>query len=132
MMNRLNTTRNIHQGKYKKILCVCSAGCLRSPTAAVVLAAEPFNHNTRAAGIVAEYAIIPVDLVLIEWADEVVVMTEEQADELERLFKDYFNRSDKPVIILDIPDNFAYRDPNLMKMIASRYSAWEATMKGEG
>ena len=42
---------NPYQGDYHKVLCVCSAGCLRSPTAAVVLAQEPFNFNTRSAGV---------------------------------------------------------------------------------
>ena len=44
-MNRLANTQNKYQGKYKKVLCVCSAGLLRSPTAALVLSQEPFNFN---------------------------------------------------------------------------------------
>ena len=47
--NRLGNSRNIYQGKDKRVLCVCSAGLLRSPTAANVLHKE-FGYNTRACG----------------------------------------------------------------------------------
>ena len=114
LMNRLATTKNSYQGSYKKVLCVCSAGCLRSPTAAVVLANPPFNFNTRAAGIHADFAIIPVDEVLLEWADEIVCMDVNQQIELK-------TRTKKPVINLSIPDRFEYREPELMQLIKSRY-----------
>ncbi len=73
-MNRMHNAGNLHQGQYKKVLCVCSAGLLRSPTTAVVLSKEPYNFNTRAAGCVPDYALIKVDAVLIHWADEIVCM----------------------------------------------------------
>lgn len=113
-MNRLATTKNPYQGTYKKVLCVCSAGCLRSPTAALVLSQEPFNYNTRAAGIDKDFAIIPVDEVLLEWADEIVCMDVNQQLELKHHTK-------KPVINLSIPDSFEYRDPILMRRIKERY-----------
>lgn len=114
-LNRLATAQNPFQGEYKRVLCVCSAGLLRSPTTAVVLASPPFNYNTRAAGLVKEFALIPVDDVLLDWADEIVCMTSEQQQALELITK-------KPIICLDIPDNFKYRDPKLMKLIAEQYS----------
>lgn len=78
-MNRLDNARNEFQGEYKRVLCVCSAGLLRSPTTAVVLSSEPYNFNTRAAGLVREFALVPVDKVLLFWADEIVCMTADQA-----------------------------------------------------
>jgi predicted protein tyrosine phosphatase len=75
-MNRLGNCTNPYQGNTKKVLCVCSAGLLRSPTAAVVLSQEPFNYNTRAAGISTDYALVQVDDVLVTWADEIVCMDE--------------------------------------------------------
>ena len=113
-MNRLANTQNKYQGKYKKVLCVCSAGLLRSPTAALVLSQEPFNFNTRAAGLNSEYALIQVDDVLIEWADEIVCMGLDQKMALE-------NVTEKPIINLDLPDDFEYRNPKLMDLIKQAY-----------
>jgi predicted protein tyrosine phosphatase len=70
--NRLGNCGNRFQGGRNRVLCVCSAGMLRSPTIAWVLSNEPYGFNTRAAGISDEYALIPVDEVLLSWADEIV------------------------------------------------------------
>lgn len=115
LMNRLANSGNPFQGEYKRVLCVCSAGLLRSPTTAVVLSQEPYNFNTRAAGIVPDFALIPVDKVLLEWADEIVCMTREQKHQLAGMTK-------KKVICLNIPDNFAYRDPQLVELIKKNYA----------
>lgn len=122
--NRLANAKNEFQGKFKKVLCVCSAGLLRSPTTALVLSQPPFNFNTRAAGLHGEFALIPVDEVLLHWADEIVCMDRYQHDVLkERLYK---RNENKPVVCLNIQDNFEYRDPELVKLITERYS--EATI----
>lgn len=110
-MNRLSNISNPYQGKHKKVLCVCSAGLLRSPTAAWVLSNPPFNFNTRAAGLNEEYALIPVDEVLVAWADEIVCMTAEQYNIIKEAFPE------KPVCNFNIPDEFEFRDPNLIKLI---------------
>lgn len=68
--NRIFNSGNPNQGDYKRMLCVCSAGLLRSPTTAYVLSQAPYNYNTRAAGLVADFALIPVDEVLLRWAEE--------------------------------------------------------------
>jgi predicted protein tyrosine phosphatase len=109
-MNRKHNSKNPYQGKFKRVLCVCSAGLLRSPTVAWVLSNEPYNFNTRAAGIDVGHALIPVDDVLLEWADEVVCMDEYQ----QKVLKE---RTNKPVHNLGIGDNFEYRDKGLVKII---------------
>lgn len=116
MLNRLHNCKNPYQGPSKKVLCLCSAGLLRSPTAAFVLSMEPFNFNTRSAGI-RDYALIPVDPVLLHWADEIVVMEKWMVDEV---FK-FKEANGKVVICLDVPDNFSFRDAELMELIKSRY-----------
>lgn len=116
LMNRKGNASNPYQGKYKRVLCVCSAGLLRSPTAALVLSKEPFNYNTRAAGLSEEYALIQVDDVLLEWCDEIVCMDEKQEAVLRE-------STHKPIHNLKISDNFEYRDKGLMEMIFRRYSA---------
>jgi predicted protein tyrosine phosphatase len=118
-MNRLGNSSNPYQGKTKKVLCVCSAGLLRSPTAAFVLSQEPYNFNTRAAGISEEYALIEVDDVLLTWADEIVCMNVGQQSQLKSMVKGLALKT--PVINLDIPDSFAYRDPELIKLIKEKY-----------
>lgn len=114
-MNRLANSSNRYQGKYRRVLCVCSAGLLRSPTAAWVLSNPPFNFNTRAAGLDSEFALIPVDDVLLRWADEIVCMTKSQEDELKRLVPE------KDVTNLDIPDEFEYRDEELVRLVREKY-----------
>ncbi len=119
LMNRLGTAGNIYQqvDTYKRVLCVCSAGCLRSPTAAVVLAGEPFNLNTRAAGSDEEFAIIPVDDVLIAWADEIVFMEERHRTQV----LNRFSLNGKLIQVLSIPDQYSYRAPTLVELIKERY-----------
>ncbi len=116
LMNRLANCSNKYQGKYKRVLCVCSAGLLRSPTAALVLSQEPYNFNTRAAGLEEEFALIPVDRVLLEWADEIVVMNAKQAEEIRGKMEE-----EKPIVVLGLPDSYAYRDPELIRLIREAY-----------
>lgn len=118
LTQRLATANNRYQGDYKRVLCVCSAGLLRSPTAAVVLANEPFNFNTRSAGSNPAYALIMVDEVLIKWADEILCMEQEHYNRLENSglvdpLKTYH--------ILGIPDNYPYRQPELIEKIKEKY-----------
>lgn len=118
MMNRLANCTNRFQGKYKKVLCVCSAGLLRSPTAALVLAQE-YGYNTRAAGIDAEFALIPVDRVLLTWADEIVCMDGYQASKLsDMLAKAVLGTK---IVVLDIEDRYEYRNPDLINEIKHKY-----------
>lgn len=116
MYNRIGNCHNMFQGQYKKVLCVCSAGLLRSPTTALVLSKEPFNFNTRAAGMNEEYALIPVDDVLLEWADEIVCMSKQQEIDLKK-------RTKKSVFCLEIEDKYEYRNPELIKEIESKYKS---------
>lgn len=125
-MNRMSNCHNIYQGKFKKVLCVCSAGLLRSPTAAFVLANE-FGCNTRAAGLTSEFALVPVDDVLLEWADEIVCMDSQQ----KAIIGVKLGDSKKQVLSLDIPDSFRYRDPELMRLIREAYTKATGEVKGE-
>jgi len=119
LMNRLANCHNKFQGQYKKVLCICSAGLLRSPTAALVLSQEPYNYNTRSAGLTPEFALIPVDEVLLEWADEIVCMEAKQKNQLESIFP---QTREKRVICLDISDDYEYRDLKLIELIKERYN----------
>ena len=120
LAKRLFNAKHDRQGTIRKVLCVCSAGLLRSPTAAVVLSQPPFNFNTRAAGLVPEFALIVVDQVLLEWCDEIVCMEKFHKETLELLMElpDYAKR---PIKCLEIEDNFSYRSSELIFLIANKY-----------
>lgn len=118
MRNRLYNCKNPYQGNYKKVLCVCSAGLLRSPTIAYVLSQDPYNCNTRSCGI-HDYALIMIDDVLVTWADEIVVTDDEKVE----VINNYLKRLNLsiPVINLNIPDTFEYRDEDLIYIINRAY-----------
>lgn len=106
---------NSYQGKTKKVLCVCSAGLLRSPTAAQIINQE-YKYNTRAAGMEEDFALIPVDDVLLNWADEIVCMDSNQ----EAILLSYLGNK-KPIQNLNIQDSYKYMDPKLVNLIKERY-----------
>lgn len=110
----MHNSKNPYQGDAKKVLCVCSAGLLRSPTAAIVLN-KAFGFNTRSCGYDVDHALIPFDAVLVYWADEIVVMENKMAIAI----KDKY--PDKKVICLNIRDDFSYMDKSLQKQIKENY-----------
>ena len=108
-MNALRNCTNPNQRDIERILCICSAGLLRSPT----LAGELYKrgYNTRAAGV-HDYALIQVDEVLLKWADTIIFVEPSlqqfiSKDSLEGL----------TIIAMNIPDNYPYRDEELVKII---------------
>lgn len=109
-MNAMYNAKNPNQGPDKKVLCVCSAGLLRSPTAAVVLNRE-YNYNTRACGI-HDYALIQYNEVLGHWADEIVVMYPDLVTK---------DMPEEKLIVLNIPDMYEYMDKTLQRMIKEEY-----------
>lgn len=113
MNNRKHNSKNPYQGAAKKVLCVCSAGLLRSPTAAVVLQRE-FGYNTRACGIESSFALIPFDEVLAHWADEILVMEKYQVSLVP---SSYIHK----VSCLDIRDSYEYMNEDLQKLIITKY-----------
>jgi len=119
-MNRLANCKNPYQGSDKKVLCVCSAGLLRSPTMARVLSQAPYNYNTRAVGVSKEYALIPLDEVLIIWADEIVFVSKEVYEEALKRFEERLHPKD--VTVLNIPDNFEYMASTLILHIIEQYN----------
>ena len=116
--NRLANVANRFQTPTHRVLCVCSAGLLRSPTAANVLHKE-YGFNTRAAGITAEYALIPVDEALIAWADEIVWVEDDVFQQGVRNFGDKL--AHKTNTVLDIPDMYEWNHPQLRKIIKKQY-----------
>ena len=125
---RIMSVGNPYQGDYKRVLCVCSAGLLRSPTAALVLSSPPYNYNTRCAGLNEDVALISVNETLLCWADEIVCMDTIQKLKLIEMLGNC--RVDEiEVRCLNIPDKYTYRDPCLIELIKDRYSYWMGDIK---
>lgn len=112
-MARSMNAQNLYQGDWPRVLCVCSAGLLRSPTLAWVLSNLPYNCNTRAAGSHHEYALIPVDQVLLNWARRVVFVNRENHERVKALNLTL----PEHVYVLNVPDRFAFRDERLIAAI---------------
>ena len=123
--NQLGVLFNAYQGKHKKVLTVCSAGCLRSPTAAHILSSEPWNYNTRCAGTSDEYAIVPVTEALIVWADVIVCMDAFQQLHINtmqnKIASEYEAFDYKQVINLEIDDIYEYRNPKLVEIMTEKF-----------
>ena len=126
--NQRGVLLNAYQGKHKKVLTVCSAGCLRSPTAAHILSSEPWNFNTRCAGTSKEYAIITVDEALVTWADVILCMDSDHVrfvndiqNKLAGEASEMFEYNYKQVINLEIEDDYAYRDPKLVQIMQDKF-----------
>jgi predicted protein tyrosine phosphatase len=111
--NRLHNMKNPNQGTAKKVLCVCSAGLLRSPTLAWILSNDPFNYNTRAAGTASDYALIVLDEVQLQWADAVVFVDEGNYRVACYDHKELLDNMECHV--LDIPDMYKFRAPKLVE-----------------
>ena len=112
------THSNSFQGDYKRVLTVCSANMLRSPTIAHVLSADPYNFNTRSAGT-EPYALIPVTEDLLLWADEIVCADTEHSLWIRHKMMEW--TIDKLIINLEIEDIYEYRNPKLIELIKERY-----------
>jgi len=106
--------KNPNQGKAKKVLCVCSAGLLRSPTLAWILSNEPFNYNTRAVGTSNDYALIALDEVQLQWADAVVFVDDNNHISAYYDFKELIDNMEH--YVLDIPDIYQFRHPKLVEI----------------
>ena len=123
-MNQLANVHNRYQGAYKKVLFVCSAGLLRSATAAHVFSGEPYNFNTRTAGVALEYALNPVNEALLEWADHIFLIEGEHYNMLYEIFgEETFNAYKAKMVALEVPDHFAYRDERLVKILKEKVEA---------
>jgi predicted protein tyrosine phosphatase len=115
--------QNPAQGNFRRVLCVCTGGILRSPTAAFVFSQPPYNFNTRSAGT-KDFALIQVTEHLIGWADEILCMegVHEGAVRLAWRQSTHYPKSECPPIqILNIPDIYDYREPALIARLKRSY-----------
>jgi len=118
IQNNYGVIKNPYQGTDKKVLFVCSAGILRSATAARIYANQ---FNTRCAGTYG-IALIPLNQNLIAWADEIVFVNKEN----HTMFLEsalYLKELDDKIIILNIPDVYEHMHPELIKEFGKQYKS---------
>lgn len=107
---------NPNQGTDKRLLFVCSAGLLRSATGANLYAKK--GHNTRNCGT-HEYALIPLSVNLIAWADNIIFVNGDNYKKALNVFEgdDMVHMLIEKSYVLNIPDIFAYNDPMLIRFL---------------
>lgn len=97
----------------KRVLFVCSQNRLRSPTAEQVFAqcsaiecdSAGLNHD----------AEVPLTSEHVAWAEVIFVMEKSHRNKLQKKFKSQLNG--KQVICLNIPDEYEYMDPELIRLL---------------
>jgi predicted protein tyrosine phosphatase len=102
----------------KHVLFICSQNRLRSPTAEQLFS-DREGFAVASAGLNAD-AETPVSPELLEWADIVFVMERSHRNKLSKKFRSYLHS--KRIICLDIPDNFSYMDPALIRLLETKVS----------
>ena len=117
--NQMYNISNSFQGTIKKVLCVCSAGLLRSATLQNMLIKE-YGYNVRNCGTEESYALIPISEALVHWADEIVFVNKSNYRSVEfDLLEQQIDTS--KIFVLDIPDNYSFNDPVLVEICKKQY-----------
>ena len=100
----------------RNVLFICGQNRLRSPTAEQVFANWP-GIETASAGLKNE-ADNPVTPELLEWAHTIFVMERSHRSKLSAKFKRHL--SSVRIVCLDIPDDYEYMDPELIKLLKAK------------
>ena len=117
--NQMHNISNPFQGDTKKVLCVCSAGLLRSATLQNMLIKE-YGYNVRNCGTELSYALIPISEALIHWADEIVFVNKSNYRSVKLdLLEQQIDMGN--VFVLDIPDNYGFNSPELVEICKQQY-----------
>jgi predicted protein tyrosine phosphatase len=98
------------------LLFVCSRNQWRSPTAERLFRNHA-QYNARSAGT-SDKARIRLTQNLICWADIIIVMERKHRSMIREKYAAQL--ADRPLIVLDIADNYRLNDPELVELIRSR------------
>jgi predicted protein tyrosine phosphatase len=97
------------------VLFICGRNQLRSPTAEQVFSRWD-GIEVASAGL-DPVSREPVTPELLEWADVIFVMERSHRNKLAKKFRRYLK--DQRVIVLGIPDEYEYMDPELIRLFES-------------
>ena len=104
----------------KNVLFVCSQNRLRSPTAEQVFSSRR-DLEVASAGTNND-AENPITSELVLWADVIVVMEKAHRSKMQQRFRSSLNG--KRIICIDIPDDFEFMDPALVKLLKTRLARY--------
>lgn len=99
-----------------RALFICTQNRLRSPTAEHVFSTWP-GVETDSAGLGADADIV-LSTEQVDWAEIIFVMEKTHRNRLSTRFRKHLNG--KRVICLDIPDDYDYMDPALVRLLEAR------------
>lgn len=108
---------NKYQGAHPRVLFVCLAGMLRSPTAAEI-GVKDFGFNTRSCGS-SDKALIPLSANLIEWATTIVSLDAEAFELALNTFRNTGYDEDllNKIIHCDLFDDYDFRQQSLVNSV---------------
>jgi len=98
-----------------KLLFICNQNENRSKTAEELF---KDRFETKSAGL---YNKKPVTEKQLSWADKIIVMEDEQRSEIAKRFPKQYIK--KQIISLNISDIYNYNNPELIKIIKSRFDS---------
>ncbi|HEV2502902.1 MAG TPA: low molecular weight protein tyrosine phosphatase family protein [Mesorhizobium sp.] len=102
----------------KKVLFVCSQNRLRSPTAEQIFSTrQDLEVSSAGTNNDAENPLTPE---LVSWADIIFVMEKSHRNKLMRKYRAHAKSA--RVICLDIPDDYEFMDPTLVRLLETRVS----------
>ena len=104
----------------RNYLFVCSQNKLRSPTAEHIFADTP-GINTLSAGTNSD-AEEPLTDDLVEWAHFIFVMEPTHRNKLRKRHRQALK--DQRVIVLNIPDDYEFMDPDLVALLKDKMERW--------
>jgi predicted protein tyrosine phosphatase len=102
----------------QRVLFLCRHNRMRSPTAERLFCKRP-DLDVRSAGTSAD-ALARVNRQMLDWADRIFIMDEQQRRSLERRF--HGHPALERLICLDIPDDFVFLQPELVELLNARVS----------
>ena len=104
----------------RNYLFVCSQNRLRSPTAEHIFADVP-GIATVSAGTNND-AENPLTVELVDWADFIFVMERQHRTKLQKKHKAALK--DKRLVVLDIPDEYEFMEPALVRLLRAKMQRW--------
>lgn len=100
----------------KRVLFICGKARQRSPTAEQYFAKHP-DMETDSAGLSNDADVI-LDREQIEWAETIAVMEKRQLGRLKRKYPR--SLAGKRIVCLDIANNYALMQPELIELLEQR------------
>ena len=103
-----------------KILFVCSANIDRSPTAELIYS-DRSDLEVKSAGV-SDYAMTPISLKLIKWADIILCMEKKHKQKIEKKYSAI--AENKVIDFLNVPDIYEYMNIKLVNIIKEKVDTW--------